>query len=588
MMKNEIKQKRDSCPLDSLLWLFYNAELRYAAALEEASGIEIEAWKHICRELKKQMNRGEISLKPHLKFMPPAEPFPGFSRAASAVLRNRGVAGDIHRFIEAPLEELKADDMEGTKDAEKLIKRALSKKVPITIYGDYDADGITGTSLAVAALRKIGAAVDYYINKRSAGYAVSEEGIREIASRGTPRLLITVDNGVSSPEAIKLAKKLRMGVIVTDHHKIHDNPEPHVLVHPCCHHTPLAGVGVIFKVIHCLYKSLGRDDAFDFLDLVAVGTIADLVPLIGENRILVKNGLKLLNRKISAPVRAIAEALRIGHFNSQAIAYQVAPLLNALSRISGTAEQAVEFWLTQDYTEAISTVGYLKKLNDRRKEMVEEQAEDAERLVDTSEKILIVKSDFSEGIIGILAGRLKSKYGRPAIVLTENGEYYKGSCRSVPGIDIEEVLRQCQGVENFGGHSMAAGLTVRKENFELFYRSVLSFAEKIELRPPEIMIDAILKKEEINLALVRELDEMEPFGEGFPLPVFIYECSPVEKIEAINGKHLKIIDEPGAVVWNSYQKYLEQKPRGMKLLGLPVFDSYSGVVQFIADDFIPA
>lgn len=585
--QRKVKQIRDSYPPGDPLWLLYNSELRYISAmLSDPNGIDAKIWKHIYEENKKLINaqKNDVLMEPQLKFMPYVKALTGLDPVTSTILVNRGITENVQEFIEAPIEKLETN-MEGVEEAVEIIERAISKKIPVTVYGDYDADGITGIALAVSALRKIGANVDYYINKRNTGYAMHEEGIKEIASKGAPRLLITVDNGVSSHEAIELAKKLKMGVVITDHHKILDEPNPHVLVHPRNYHTYLAGVGVIFKVIHQLYKKIGRDDVFDFLDLVAIGTIADVVPLIDENRILAKNGLKLLNKKPTAPIRALTEILNINYINSQTIAFQIAPLINALSRVSGSAEQAVEFLLTSNYTEAKSIAEYLKKLNEQRKKMVEEQIWEAENLIDGhKEKILIVKSDtFSEGIIGILAGHLRLKYNRPAIVLAENGKYYKGSCRSIEGFDIEKALSECEGIENFGGHAMAAGFTIKKENYTLFCRSMLE--RQITLKPPEIKIDATLKK--IDLELVKIIDRLEPFGEGFPLPVFIIECS-IHSTKHINNKHLKIIGEPNSIVWNAYQKYITQKPEKVKLIGCPSFDFYNNSVQFVADDFIPA
>lgn len=587
----EIKRLRDSVSLGDPLWNLYNAELRFAQAYQSDPGdLETRIWKHIYQHSLKLFEKSEQEKpkpelpEPRWNVLPLPKSLPGLDRVTSTILINRGIKENIEKFIQAPIEDLDPA-MEGVQKAVSLIRKAIDKKVPITIYGDYDTDGIAGTALAVDALRKLEANVDYYINSRyQDGYSVNENGMNEIASRGIPRLVITVDNGIGAHQAVQSAREKKMGVIITDHHEITgDVPNAHALVHPHSFHTPLSGAGVIFKVICCLYQQLGLNQEDNLLDLAALGTVADLVPLTGENRIIVKHGIIQLNQKPRPAVQALSQEVGMWHIRSEDISYRIAPIINSLSRMGGAADQAVEFLLAPDIESAAPTASYLKQLNEQRKDLVKKQAEEAEDMVDPTKRIIVLCSSFHEGVTGIIAGRLKEKYNRPAVVLSENEIHLRGSCRSIPGFNIKEALDKCEGIEQYGGHAMAAGLTIKKGDYDKFYRSLLRQGENIVLQPPVLNIDARLKK--IDAALVRRIEKLEPYGEGFAPPLFIYECQ-VKEFKDIHGIHLKLAGNMECIVWGAYQKYIDAgRPEKIFLLGAPALDFYSNSVQFIARDF---
>ncbi len=572
----EARRDRDSFSINDPEWLHYNAELRFIESYNSGpESVDTMIWRHIYYHSMKMFNKAHKSLNPAWKIAPTPKPYPNLTEITSAILINRGITENVTQFIEAPLENLSMK-MNSLEESTSLIRRALAKKIPVTVYGDYDADGITGTVLAVEALSRLGAKVDYYINSRPKGYAVDEQGIKEIAARGTPRLLITVDNGISSHDAIALACKKKMAVIVTDHHEITTKPKAHVIVHPEKFNTPLSGVGTIFKVICHLYESLNRKDAYDFLDLVAIGTIADVVPLIGENRILAKHGLK--NNKRPA-VQALMQTMSINKFDSQAVAFKIAPVLNASSRINGTSDPAVDLLMEKDYKKALSIAEYLVKVNEKRKSIVDEQYKKAEKMVDLSEKVIIVHSDFHEGVAGIIASRLKDNYFRPAIVLCESDKYLKGSCRSIKEFNIKKALDKCD-LTRYGGHAMAAGLVLEKERFASFRKAILTEASKVIFPPPEIMIDAELEK--VDVDLITELNSLEPYGESFPSPVFLTKCS-VKDFKEIGNGHLKISDDIEYIIWNAFADISEGET--LLLLGLPSVNEFNNKLQFIAWDY---
>lgn len=575
----DIKQQRDNLSLNNSKWLLYNSELRFTKLYQsDPNSLETKIWEHIYRHNLKLLTE---TMKPRWNILSMPDPLPGLDQISSAILINRGITENVSDFILAPLEKLELE-MPEIDYASSVIIRAINKKIPITIYGDYDADGITGTALAVEALERIGAKVDYYINDRRKGYAVDEPGIRNIASKGVPRLIITVDNGVSSHEAVNLARKMKMGIIVTDHHEMTERPNAHALIHPRNFNTPLAGVGTVFKLIHYLYRKLGRDDMFDFLDLVAIGTIADLVPLIGENRILVKHGMERLNKFPRPAIQALCQIMKIKKIKSEDIAYKIAPLLNTLSRMNGTADQAVELLLTKDIQRALIIAEHLKELNEKRKGLVEEETEKAEELVDPTANVLILCSDFHEGVAGIIAGRLKEKYNRPVIVLCDNGDYLKGSCRSIKGLNIKRILDGYPDLENYGGHALAAGLTIKKKNYADFCSYIFESLKDHKPKPPVIEVDA--KLDTLSPDMVNSIELLEPYGESFPPPLFAYECR-VKHYKSVNDEHLKIMGRFDCIVWNAYKKFIKDKPSKMLLFGVPSIDTYNNRVQFIARDY---
>ena len=578
----EIKKKLSNYSVDDPEWFLYNSELRFSKAYrEDSNSLDTKIWQFIRNENERVLNQEEDELESRWEVLP-RHSRPGLDDLTSTILHNRGIEENIKDFISCPIEKVKPENIGHIDFSSNLILKAIEKDIPITIYGDYDADGITGTALAMKALERLGARVDYYINSRASGYAINEIGMRKIASRGTPRLIITVDNGIASHEAIEFARKAQMAVIVTDHHEFIEAPKANAIIHSNNFDTPFAGVGVMFKLIHYLYNKLGRDDAFDFLGLVAIGTVADLVPLVRENRILTKHGLDKLNNNPSPAMMALKEVLRIDRIKSSTIGFNIAPLINASSRINGTADQALGLLLETDYKKAKVTASSLVKINENRKKLVDKEVEKAEKLIDTYGNIIILKSSFHPGVMGIVAGRIKEKYNRPTIVLSEGDEYLKGSCRSIQGFNIKEALDKLDFLEGYGGHAMAAGLSLKKENFNRLCEELTLQTKTLDIKPPIVKVDGVL--EDINIATVEQIEELEPYGVGFPAPLFIYECRPQE-VKSIKDRHLKIIGDLDCIVWNAYEKFTAENPSNMSLLGVPEINSYDNTIQFVAQDF---
>ena len=578
----EIKKILSNYSADDPEWFLYNSELRFSKAYrEDTDSLDTKIWQFIRNENERVLNQEEEELESKWEVLP-KQILPGLDELTSTILYNRGVTENIEDFISCPIEKIRPENIGHIDFASKLILRAIDRNIPITIYGDYDADGITGTALGMKALERLGARVDYYINSRSSGYAINEAGMREIASRGTPRLVITVDNGIASHEAIEFAREAQMAVIVTDHHEFNKAPNANAIIHSEKFDTPFAGVGVMFKLIHYLYSQLGRDDAFDFLGLVAIGTIADLVPLTGENRVLTKHGLDKLNKDPSPAVMALKEVLKIDRIKSTTIGFNIAPLINASSRINGTADQALSLLLEADYKKAKVIARSLVKINENRKKLVDKEVEKAEKLIDTYGNVIVLKSNFHPGVMGIVAGRIKEKYNRPVVVLSEKDGYLKGSCRSVEGFNIKEALDKCDFLEGYGGHAMAAGLSLKSENFNRLCEELTSQTKTLDIKPPVIQVDGIL--EDVNIATIERIEELEPYGVGFPAPLFIYECSPQE-VKSVKNRHLKIIGDLDCIVWNAYEKFIEENPSNISLLGVPEINSYDNTIQFVAQDF---
>lgn len=571
-----IRKRRDLAPLTSPEWLLYNSELRYMQACKnDPADLKARLWRHIYQNNLEGMKNKKIG---HWRILPPVDPLPGFDAMTSTILVHRGVTSNAERFIQAPLEDLVLE-MDEIEYATSLILRALLKKVPITIYGDYDADGITGTALLVEALQRLGAKVDYYINNRRKGYAVDEAGIREIAGRGVPRLIITVDNGCTAYEAIEKARKMRMAIIVTDHHDMPQRPHAHACVHPHTFNTALCGAGTAFKLVHYLYNKLNRKDMFDFLDLAAIGTVADLVPLKGENRIIVKNGLQLLNKCPRPAIQALSQKLYLRHINAGSIAFKIAPLLNSISRLNLDAENAVKFLLARDLGEASFWASRFAELNNERRALVEEEFKMADAQVDSGEKIIVVKGPFTTGITGILAGRLREKYNRPAIVLAEDGEYLKGSARSGKEFNIKEALDGFPRFKSFGGHAAAAGLALQQKDLPEFKEFLGTAARGIELQ--EAVLEADAELENLDRETAEGIERLEPYGEGFPTPLFVYNTQ-VRKVEIINN-HVKI--NGCCMIWNAREDFQKDNPQEIALLGTPVISDYSHEVEFMVKDW---
>lgn len=439
----------------------------------------------------------------------------------------------------------------------------------ITVFGDYDADGITATALLVHFLRYfLQANVDYYIPDRfKEGYGISPEAVETLKEQGTS-LIITVDNGIAANQAAHRAKALSVDLIVTDHHQCPPElPECIALLNP---HLPesgfqfkdLAGVGVAYTLVRALGICIGLCDEMEmYLPLVALGTVGDCMPLRGQNRILVHGGLARIAEGQWIGLSALLNQSGITPGSKQVISatdlsFRVVPKLNAVGRL-GSAGRAVELLLTADPEQAAQASLELVEENQKRQETegkIYEEAIKAGSLLthEADACIMAYGKDWHQGVIGIVASRLVEQYGKPAIVLSGDGldekgnVRMKGSARSVSGFHLYEALSTCgECLEKFGGHEMAAGLTVTEEHIPALIKALNQYSHSVyeqKWTPPSAVADCVLKPADITVPFIRNLSQLEPFGEGNAQPIFIVTDLTVVKTDNIggDGKHLRV------------------------------------------------
>jgi len=431
------------------------------------------------------------------------------------------------------------------KDAEKSVQRilqAIEKKEKILIFGDYDVDGITASSLVLMSLLPLGANINFYLpNRVKDGYGLSSKIVKRAADNNYS-LIITVDNGITANEAVNCANERGIDVIITDHHKAHDNlPKAYAIVNPnqpeCLYpHKNLAGVGVIFKVISLLYEHKKKSLPEKVYELLLLGTVADVVPLIGENRYWVRYGLSCINKKISYALEVLKVNGRLVKplITSTDIGFSIAPQINALGRLDDPRD-GVKFLIGTDKKE-ISRIGnVLYELNEARKEIeraifaqIQEKIESNVIDLEKENIIMAASKDWPAGVIGLVASRLVSTYGKPVFLfhITKNG-LAKGSCRSVAALDVFNMLNtQKDMLNSFGGHAQAAGLSlpvdkvaVLKNNLEKLLLEQVKPEDLIQ----KIVIDAPLPLDELNEKFMKDLRHLEPFGHHNREPLFCIE-----------------------------------------------------------------
>jgi single-stranded-DNA-specific exonuclease len=496
--------------------------------------------------------------------------FPGIPAPLASVLAGRGVhsVAELDRFLRPRLSDL-ADPFQlpGMNAAVDRIWRAIQGGESIVVYGDYDVDGITSAALMVLVLERLGARVTPYLPKRmEEGYGLGIEALRRCLDQFHPGLIVTTDCGTGSVEAVRMASAAGVDVVVTDHHESGGELAPAVaVVNPKLGSDllarTLAGVGVAFKVCHALIKR-GREggrkeaegvDLRDTLDLVALGTIADVVPLLGENRILASHGLLRLNRRERLGLQALGEvAGASGDLGAYHVAFVLGPRLNAAGRM-GTADAALELLLTGREERARSLAAELDVCNRERKRIEKEILDEAvgriEAVFDPAVHHGIVVGDhgWHVGVIGIVAARLSGRYGLPAIVVGfgEDG-VGRGSCRSVEGFDLLEGLKSCDSLlARYGGHAMAAGLEIHRDNFEKFQESFRTFCTEAlggrDLRKTLLLESWVGMGDVLDKEFLRVLEGMAPFGEGNPEPVWGMREVQVEgEPRVVGGSHLKM------------------------------------------------
>lgn len=477
-------------------------------------------------------------------------------RLTAACLIQRGVstAEEARFFLEGSLMEL-ADPYAlcGAEKAAHRLAQAVSAKESLLIYGDYDADGVTSVALLVQALQRLGVAAEYYIPSRLGdGYGLHGQILAQFAAGGG-RLVLTVDCGINSFAEMDLAKQLGIDLIVTDHHECFPGRRSAYAVlnpkQPNCGYPEqnLAGVGVAWTLIRALHRRLGLPfaEAAEFLDLVAVGSIADVVPLLGENRIMVKAGLEKLANRPGPGLAALSRACKKGEgkLTAPQVAFTIAPRLNAPGRL-GDALPALHTLLASS-ADAERLALILEEKNCLRQEVEKDILEKARRQAAACKDPALVfwDADWHPGVVGIVAGRLAAEFGKPTVLIALDGEEGQGSIRSVPGCNLMEVLQLCaEQLIRFGGHPEAAGLSVAKADLTAFQDAFCRAVESQGVKEGAVMVMAEARLTDLSLALVEELACLEPFGQGNPEPLFLLRELAVVTARrvGVQGGHLQL------------------------------------------------
>jgi single-stranded-DNA-specific exonuclease len=435
------------------------------------------------------------------------------------------------------------------------IRRAIDTGEKIMIYGDYDADGATSTSLLYLALTSLKANVDYYIPDRfSEGYGLNGPAILAAKEQGF-NLVITVDNGISAVEEIALAAEVGLDLIVTDHHTPPEVlPAAYAILNPKqpgCQYPDkmLAGVGVVFKLVQALYERLPEE----FLDLAALGTVADLAPLLDENRLITRYGLELMNTSPRPGIRALIDVagLQRKRITAGHIGFAFGPRINASGRLD-SATFAVRLLTTDDPSEAMELARFLEDRNQERQEIGEQILEQAVNLIEAhpewlQDRVLVVPFEgWNEGVIGIVASRLVERYYRPTLMISLKEGKGKCSARSIPGFDLYAALSRCADLLlHFGGHKMAAGLSIEESNIPLLRARLNEIAQEVlteEDMIPKIEVDAVIALDQIDLDLVERIEELAPCGFGNPAPKFALEDLGIEQTRVVgkDAAHLQV------------------------------------------------
>lgn len=482
--------------------------------------------------------------------------------AVAHVMVNRGIADEAaaRRFLEPTLDQLHESTlMLDLEPAALRIRRAVDQGERIFIQGDYDVDGITSTFLLDSVLRDLGARPEVRIPHRVRdGYGLSIGAIDD-AIRRDCTLILTVDCGITAVEAVAYARSKGIDVVITDHHEPQATlPDAHAIVDPLRPGCPypfkaLAGVGVTFKLAERLLKGRGgRERAREYLDVVALGTIADVVPLVGENRVLAQLGLRLLNENRRLGVRALADVAGLGTrlITSGQIAFVLAPRINAAGRM-GNAEQGLRLLQAREMSEAQDLAMSLEDDNRRRRESDEKVLREAERMVEHDigypecQSIVLWSDEWHPGVIGIVASRLVERYQRPALLVAIDGDRGRGSGRSLPHLDLTRLLDACSDLLiAHGGHAFAAGLTIAREHLpELRERIERLVRERssAEHFQPRLIIDTEVRADECDLAMVDALERLAPHGLDNSEPMFqLSGVLPREIREVGDGRHLRV------------------------------------------------
>jgi single-stranded-DNA-specific exonuclease len=525
------------------------------------------------------------------------------------IIKNRGIT-NTQVFLNPSANDLHdpwlLNDMQEAVD---ILKIAIALQWFVTFYGDYDNDGINATATAMDLFRKAGGQCGFFINPRSMGYGMQPQGIDALLAKyPETKVVVTVDNGIVAFEGAAYAKSMGLKVIITDHHEAENQlPIADAVIDPKRKDSTypfegLCGAAVAWKVMFALYKDIGLHTRplHDALDMVAFATVGDVVPLLNENRYLVKEGLVHIRngkRLAFATLNELTEAKEVNAHYTLAFVY--VPTFNALGRMLGEVDVAVEALLSDDDVFVRDTITFLIALNQERKAITMVQTENAEHMVASSyieEAIVLASSEFTPGIIGLIAGRLKETFYRPVIVFAEAEDgILKGSARSIDGFPLKTAFEHPsieQLIIQGGGHAKAGGLSIKKDKLDEFTAAIKALA-KDWLKPSDLVrpdsVDAIIHESDITPSLLDELQLLEPFGEGFPRPHFLLRAFRPKKVYYMGAakNHLKLAGNSFDVIaWNEAEAYRKKGPLTMlDIKGYPGINEWNGRrnIQFVAD-----
>lgn len=483
------------------------------------------------------------------------------SNLVAKILSNRNILGremqedDIKKFLNPTRDDFYdpflLPDME---QAVERIEQAIKNNEKILIYGDYDADGITSTTILIKFFKEIGVEVDKYIpNRLEEGYGINNKALEEIKNRGID-LIITVDTGITANDQVKYANELGLDVIITDHHEPSDEIPKAVAVIDAKRKNnqypfnQLAGCGIAFKLTQAISikRKLDPSKYLKNLDIVSIGTISDLVPLVDENRVIVKLGLMLVKQTKNIGLRKLLLKSQLKEVDSTSISFGITPRINAAGRL-GNQYDALNLFITEDVKEAERLSEVLNSYNIERQKIGNKIYEEAISQLKDEEKncIILGKEDWHHGVIGIVSSKITEKFNKPSILLCFENNIAKGSGRSVPGFDLYKAISSTKEyLLGFGGHTMACGLSLTVENFEKFKKEITKYIDEnldISKLEKEIYIDEILKIDDLDIEEIKELKSLEPFGEENQEPIIMYENVEINGIRTLSeNKHLKL------------------------------------------------
>ena len=465
---------------------------------------------------------------------------------------------DIDMFLNGTIDDLY--DPYDIKDMEKIVDRidvALKRHEKVCIYGDYDVDGITSITIMYKFLTKLGIDIMYYLPDRLVeGYGINNNALDEIKSQGVS-LIITVDCGITAIEEIEYAKKIGLDVCITDHHECTENlPDAYAIINPKrkddnSKFKMLAGVGVAFKCLMAIAEkyNLAKEEYLKYLDIVSIGTISDIVPLVGENRIISKYGLKMMEKTKNLGLKELLKIVNYKDIDSMMVSFGMAPRINACGRM-GNASAAVKLLLEKDYQKAEKIAMELDELNQERKNVesiIYNQTLDIIKKENLEDKnsIVLYNSSWHNGVIGIVASRLVNMYYKPVILLTKEHGFIRGSGRCPSGFSLYDALSECKELLiQFGGHELAAGLSIDEKNIEAFIEKFEEVVKnrKYTISDQIINIDSVISRKNLNAQIIKDIRALKPYGQSNQVPIFLYKGLKVAAIRTIkDDKHLKLV-----------------------------------------------